>query len=590
MSLELNPNLNRLGLSGGSFGKTKRTGTGISQTTAKNLQSGTAASSTSHYKLGTSRSGVRGQFATKGLNKANYQNLVREHNRNYSPSSSVSSTGSMAYTQSLFGVQQQNSTANFVNSLQVGMQVGKQAYSLLNQLGVIKGSSSSTSTSNSTSLDNAMASLSGNGSVSDNSGFISKMSSCQDSVSLRGAISNAKSELSNMQGMTNYYETSATNAQNSMSTFEKNVDTAEDTLKEAKNNVGTANQTVKGSEQKRDNCLNQLSKADAAYGQKEAAYAQAHDAHETATAKLNTATNAQSRAQTAYDNAKATLDSTPKTITDSNGNQVENPAYQQAKTACEQAKTELDKANQAKEEATKTEQQTKEAETKANQEKEEAYSKLTDTKEDLEQAQTQLDGAIEKQGKAEDAQNVAQEKYQQATTTLESAESAVEQAKVHKKNVERLQSAIKSEESRLTKLEEKEQKQYDKYDKKAQNGIDKNTQRAADLFSGKLGTNRDGGNDADTVDTSRERRLSNKMERTNDKTKQNIARRNAYQSSVDERAFIDDKIRNSAADFKISGQSYRAITTPSGQNLYYRDSEMISEEEYNKMKAGGAGM
>lgn len=579
MAVNLNPNLKKAGLTGGL-----KTGTGISKkNVAMNLKSNAAHSaSLFSLKSGGRSNFVSGQFVTKGLNNAKYHNAyITSHNRNWSPSSSgISSSYSNLYTNGMSA--QQYTTSNFLNSAQMGMQIGSQIFSMMNNIGLFNTNSSSGTGSASQSLDNAMSSLTGGGSVSDSSGYISKMSSCQDSVSLRGSISEAKSELTNMQGSLGTYEEASTNAQNNMETFENNVKTAESGLKEAKQNVSTATNTVNAREQNRDNCLNKVSKADAAYGKKETAYAQAHDAHTTATAKLQSATAAVSQ-------AKATLASTPEKI-EIDGVQVDNPAYKTAKA-------ELEQANQAEQKAKQAETKAADAEEKAQTEKEEAYNNLQETKaavdtakEELETAQEQLDDAKEKQKDAETAQNEANEKYNDAKTQLESAESAVEQYKTQQKNIEKLKKAIKKQEERLAKLEKNEQKNYNKYNQKAQKGIDKNNTLNALQFSGTQGKNSSGGNEINEIDTRKENRLSDRMERTNDKTKQSQARRNAYQSSVDEKAYIDDKLKNSAANFTVSGQHYRKITTPSGQTLYYRDNQMISEEEYNQIETGGAGL
>ncbi len=586
MSLDFNPQLKKYGVGlGGNFGSSK-SNSGVSSQAKRNLGSSTSATKSSAYSLSGRRTSgfVAGQHVTKGSNKYNYENQRAALNsRTYTPSSSYSGVSASYGTFVNPYSSGTSKAANFFNSLNIGMPIGEQAYGFLNKLGVIGGSNNTVqNTSNSAALDSAMTSLTAGGSVSTtgSSGLISAMSNCDDSVSLRGALSNAKSELYNMQGMTSIYEGYATEAQNNMGTFKSNVDTAEKGVSTANQTLGTANQTVKATTENRDNCLNAVKKADSQYGTAVEKYTQAHDAHTTAKADYQTAQSTTSRAQSAFSQAEAKFNSTPEYIKDSNGNQVKNPQYEPAKRAKEEAEAQLNQAKQAEAQAKTKMEQAAQAETKAETDKTEAYKNLGDKKSEvdaaegkLKTAQQQKDKAEEAKGQAEDGVLAAQERLQQATTARDSAESAVEKAKVHKKEVEKLEKAIKKQTSRLAKLEEKEQKEYNKYDKKAQDGIYINTERNNQIDY------------SDGVNTGKERRLSRKMEKTNDKTQQNIARRNAYSSSVDEKAFIDNALRNNPADFKDTGGSmYRKITTPSGQQLFYMNNQMISEEEYEKMQ------
>lgn len=589
MSLEFNKNLNKPGLSG-SFGAKKKS-TGVSSQAARNLASGTAANKTSLFSLkGTRKNNfVAGQSFKADINKYNYQGMRASLNsRSYTPSSAD-------YTSS-FSMPNQININSGNNAFMKGQIIGgiiNNTFGLLNEIGVFDnlkgGGNVGGANTNGSNIDAALGSLTGrsvSGAGTGVSGVISGMESATDSATLRSAIGEARGEYTNLSGMSGIYQDAATKAESSMNSLETGCDKAEKGVDTAKGELGKANQTTKALTQTRDNAKNAVSKADSAYGQAVDKYTQAHDTHTTAKTNHSNAQAATSRAQASYDQAQATLNSTPETIPDANGNPVKNPAYAQAETAFKNAKTQLEQAKQAEKNAKAELDSAADAEAAAEKAKTEAYNNLGDKKaavdaaeEKLTKAQENLDNAKEKEGAAKNALNIAEENYTQATTILQSAESAVEQFKVHKKNVETLKKAIEKQETRLSKLEEKEQDKYDKYDEKAQKGIEKNENRNAEIFSGNLGRN--GNNDPDTVDTFRERMASNRMERTNDRVKNNLNKRDAYASNVSDTQYIQEQARNGKADFIVGGQKYQKLTTPSGSEVYCRDGSIISEEEYN---------
>ena len=76
------------------------------------------------------------------------------------------------------------------------------------------------------------------------------------------------------------------------------------------------------------------------------------------------------------------------------------------------------------------------------------------------------------------------------------------------------------------------------------------------------------------------------MERTNENVEENLNKRNAYSTSVSETQYIKEQLDNGPIDFTSGGQKYRHITTPAGNEVYYKDNQLISEEEY-KIAAQG---
>ncbi len=580
MALDFGGKLNRPGLNG-SFGASKKT-TGVSSQAAKNLASSSAAHSSSVFSLKGSRKAnwVPGQSVRGDTSKYNYQNMrARMNSRSYSPRSVGGDYGHSFGGGTV-------TVNNGGNGLMKGMMIGQivlGGLNMLDQMGVFNKvggnqqvSTTQTTTTNTNQLDSSMNSLSGPGGTGAGANVastISGMENATDSTTLRAAIGDARGQLTTMNGMTGIYETAATTAQNSMDGFKENVGTTKDSLKTANSNLGTAKNSVNGAKQGRDNMLNAVTKLDAEYGAAVQKYSQAHDTHMTAKANHENAKNTLSRATDALNQAEQTLANTQETITDANGNQVTNPAYTQAKQAVANAEIKKQQAEAAEEKAQAEVDRAAAAEDAAKEAKEQAFEKLGDKKEDvrkaeaqLDKAQKTLDNAVEKQGQAQDQVNIATENYEQAQVILESAKSAVTQLKEHKQDVEKLSGEIDKQQRRLERLENNEIKKYNKFDQRAQDGIDDNTTRQNSI---------DG-----EVDSRGERRTVRKMEKTNQRVANDIARRNEYADEVSDTQFIRQQAETGLADFSVSGQKYQKLTTPSGAEVYCRDGQVISEEEY----------
>ncbi len=582
-------NLNVPGM-GGGLNHTRRS-SGVSSQATRNLGRSTSAGPSSHFQLNGRRSTgfVAGEFTTKGSNRYNYNRQRAYFNsrgatstREYTPSYGMNMNSSIMMPNMY--APQSNSSTNFLNSMGIGMQIGKEAFNFLNNIGVIKMNNGDNNVSNSNVLTRAMDALTGSsgGGGSEISGAISKMENCNDSASLRGAIAEANGQLYNMEGMTSILQADADKATTGKETFENNYDDAEKGVKTAQNQLGIADQNVKGAKAGRDNALNEVSKADSKYGEAVKTYTEAHDAHIEAKTNYTSAQNATARAEAGLKSAEATLASTPEYITDGNGNRIKNdPAHAQAEAAVKEAEQQLQQAKQEEDKAKSAMEAAAQKETNAAKAKQEAYDNLGDKKAAVDTAEKQLktqqdrlDTAKTNQGKAADNLVNAQDKLSTATQILNSAESAIEKFKVHQKNVTKLKEAINKQNRRLGELEQREQKQYDKYDEKAQRGIDKNNARQQNI-------------DGD-VDTRGERRTVRSMDRTNDRVEANLQRRNSYAGNVSDSQWIKETLMKQTPTV-ISGEQYRTGTTPSGQTVFYRGNMPISEEEYNKA-VQGAGL
>lgn len=578
MSIELRktykPGLN------GSFGNTRKT-SGVSSQATKNLANASAANkSTSISFRGNNKvNWVAGTNNAKNKFNVNYKEERAKYNaRSYTPSG-PSHYGRSIDTQT-FTINNGN------NSYTTGQIVGSifgSAISIADKLGAFDAlKNNNTKTPTATEQLNTFLSANQNvSSTSDVSGYISSMESATDSMSLRSALSEASGQLSSLNAQTNMYTSLSQEASNAVSGLEESVSTAEKDVSDKKNLVGQLSSTVTARERNRDNAINSVRSLDSSYAESLEKYSQAHDARVTAETNYSNAQAATSRAQTSFSQAEATLNSTPKEVPDANGNMVPNPKYEQAKIAYENAKTQLENAKEAESQAKDKLDQAKTNEENALKEKETAFEKLGDAKEavkaaekDVTTAQEQLDKSKEAQGNAQNDYNIATESYQEALRVQESNDSIIEQCKNHTKMVKELSESIEKQQKRLTKLEAEEEKKYDKYDEKINNGIDKNKKRNAEI--------------GNTVDSPKDERLSNRMDRTNQKVENNIHLRDQYDPSVKETNFIKNKLANGSIDFTLSGQNYRKFTTPSGAEVYYRDNTVISAEEYEQaQKAAG---
>ena len=153
---------------------------------------------------------------------------------------------------------------------------------------------------------------------------------------------------------------------------------------------------------------------------------------------------------------------------------------------------------------------------------------------------------------------------------MASANGKIEILKQHNEDVQTLSQSIGKAKTRLAKLEKEEQDDWKKHDEKASKGITKNNERAGNI-------------DGD-VDTAKERRLSRKMERTNDNVEEHLEARDRNTNNVD----LTFVMKQAPVHTDGSG-TYRTGTNPlTGNTVYSRDGQLISEEEFKA--ATGAGM
>lgn len=188
---------------GGGLNNTRKSSSVSSQAT-RNLGRSTSAGTSSSFQLNGRRSPgfVAGEFVSKGSNKLNYS-AQREYfnssgattqTRSYTPSYGMNMNQSIMYP---YGMQA-NSSTNFPNSMRVGMQIGKETFNFLNNIGVINLNKGDTNVSNSNALNNAVNSLGGNSTVSSSSslsGQLSSVGSFSQLNSLEQTVSTKKANM-----------------------------------------------------------------------------------------------------------------------------------------------------------------------------------------------------------------------------------------------------------------------------------------------------------------------------------------------------------------------------------------------------------
>lgn len=555
MALEFNAKLNKPGL-GGSFGKKKTSD--VSSQAARNLASGTAANKTSLFSLKSTKkyNFVAGQSYKSNINKYNYQGMrARFNSRAYTPPSNVSA-GMPAY--SMPNQISINSGNNAYMKGQVIGQIVNGTFSLLNELGIfdgLKGGGNTNSTQGKV-LDDAMRSLGGNSVVQSGgaSGVISSMASATDSATLRGAIGEARGQLTSMDAQTGSLEAASVKAEQNKATLESNVKSAKSDVKEKEQSLKNADNAVDIQTKNRDSKKLALKNADSAYGKASDEYSSAQQVH--ANAKQATA-----QAEQGLANAQAALNAIPNT--------PENAAQRAA------AQRAVDAAEQRLENAKAEEQKAADAENKAKEAKEKAYNELGEAKtavdnaeKDLKDAQSKLDKAKDAQAKAAKDLKESETKLDKAEQELQSAEGAIEKFKQHKKNVSELQKAIEKGQQRLIKLEQEEQESFEKLTEKINAGVAKNEKRSNSIDTS------DGMNIA-------ERFRSMRMDRTNKKSEARLQEKEALSANVSDTQYIQEQTKIGNADFTVNGQKYQKLTTPSGNEVYCKDGKVISEEEYN---------
>ena len=140
--------------------------------------------------------------------------------------------------------------------------------------------------------------------------------------------------------------------------------------------------------------------------------------------------------------------------------------------------------------------------------------------------------------------------------------------KAHQQDVKTLQSEIEKQRERLTKLENQEQKDWQKNDTKASKGLAKNDKREKNIHG--------------EVDTARERRLSGKIDRTNDKVSSALNHRDSKTALVDQ-TYVSNVLTKKPPFKTVNGQKYYMGTNPTTNNMVYaRDGQLISKEDFEK--------
>lgn len=556
MSVDLSK-LNRPGMAS-SFGSASRARSGISSQATRNLANSSAAGRTSLFSLksGPKTNWVAGQQVSRDTSKYNYQGIRQRLN-----SGQVRRSGFYAASATRVATNT-NFTIDNNSAYQKGMvaaQIIGGAFSMLNKFGVFGGSDSSAPVSNSKALDTAMNSLgvintASTVSSSAASSAIASMSNATDSASLRTAIASASNQLTSMDAQTGALETQAYNAEQNKATLESNVKNAKEDVKDKKQSLSNANNAVDIKTKNRDSKKLALENANSAYGKASAEYSKTQEAHTQAKAAVTSAEQNLASAESAL---RAL---TPRTAE----NAVQ---YDAAQKAVETAKEKLNTAKEEERKAADAENKAKEAKDKAYQEVGNAKTAVDKADQELKTAEKELDDAKKKQTEAEKALKESEEKLAKAEQELQSAEGAIEKFKQHKEDVQELQKAIEKEQERLGELEEKEQEKYTDLTNSVNAGAAKNEKRDEKLEKGNVLF---------------ENMISRRMDKTNQKMREDLDEKNAIQGNVNDTKYIRETLMKQPPDKTIGNMQFRKGVTPSGQEVYYRDSLPISKEEYEK--------
>ena len=75
---------------------------------------------------------------------------------------------------------------------------------------------------------------------------------------------------------------------------------------------------------------------------------------------------------------------------------------------------------------------------------------------------------------------------------------------------------------------------------------------------------------------------ANRMEKTNEKNEERLREKAGLEGNVNDTQYIKETLMKQAPDATIGSSQYRKGTTPSGQEVYYRDSLPITKDEYEK--------
>lgn len=546
--------LNKAGLGASSFGARKTTGTSAQAT--RNLQNSTVATKSSlfSFKGSPKTNWVPGQHVSKGQHQYNYQGMRASLNG----ASGARRTYAPAFHGPVGNAGMPNVKVN--NDMAKGFMTGQaimMGMGLLNQLGVLGGGSGVSASSLGDKLSNALGSLGGGSSAGTAvASTISSMENATDSATLRSALAEASGQLSSLNAQTSGLETAAEDAKKNIDGLKSDVKTKEKGLKDANQTLKNANSNVDIAKTAKDSAQNKLENANNDYREASQAHTQA---------KANTATK-----QTALNQAEATLKATPEYVKDADGNLVKNdPAYSNALEARDKAKEELEQAKTDEKAAADAESKAKDVQNQASAEAKDAAQKLKD-------AEDKLDKAEKAKESAEKAKTKAEEELKNAEEALNKAEGAIEKLKEHEEDVKDLSKAITKQQERLQKMEKEENEDYNKLTDKINSSSDKNAKRAA-----KIDTS-DGMNLIEKI-------RHNRMERTNEKNERRLDEKENLSPLVQDNNFIKDLLAGKhGAPTVVNGENFYTGTTPSGQTVFYRGNQPISEEEFKA--ATGVGV
>ena len=550
MSIDGRLKLNMPGIGGGL---NTRKSSNVSSQATRNLGRSSNATSGTHFSLNSKRSPgfVEGQFVSKGSNKLNYSTQRAALNsrsgnvsstRTYTPAySNMSMNGSIMYPQ-----QQTNSTSNFFNSLNMGMQIGMQTVNFLDNIGVLNlnssndVSSNNTVKSNSSTLNQALNSLTGSPSSGGSgvSGIISNMSGCSDSASLRQAISNAETQLSSLSYVkTDQAKSDYNTAKDKVTNLEKDIKTKEKDVDAKEEAVSRADQTVQTATTKRDVAKQGL---------------------QNAMTKNTKCTQAYAEAKANLTQAQTTAENTPKTITVTNPDgtttqKPNEPAYTNAQNALKQAE--------------KAEQEAKKQLEMSEQEVKDMEEQCKTAEETLKSEEKKLDEAKTKQTEAKETLEAAQKELDEAKADLDKQKEAVEKFETDEKNYNKLEKEIEKQKERLTKLEKEEQKEYNKLGDKINNKANQVNNRAIDPS--------DGMSLSEKIKQRKNERDERKIDKLADEKSQladNVAKTNIL---ADNSNVIQGK----------NGEELRTGQLPSGKTVYFIGNREVNQTEFEAAKA-----
>lgn len=553
---------------------------GTSRQATVKLTNSVGANKTSNYSLksGPKTNYVAGQSVSKSAAKYDYTGVRQRlngvgNNNGVFATRGISSSANVARNLNI-----QTGQSNAFTAGQVIGQTLSMGISLLNQLGVIGGSKGSQGTSNNKQLDNAFGDLGAQGTASTlNSGIsdsISGMTSANDSAALRSAISSASGQLSSLEGQANELNKAKEDAEGKVSDLETKEKSAETSYKQAESNLSKTNQKVQAKKQLQESKQAGVDKAKQDYDKASGDYDKKVAAYDEAESKYQVAKNNTAAAETNLTSAKNALNALgPRT--DKNAAQ-----YDAAQAKVKEAETKLNEAKQAESKAKTTMDNAKNAKDAAKQVKDSnkqavanAEKELNAAKKELETANKDLKEAEAEQKKAKEEVDTAKENYDKAKQAVEDNNGIIEKAKVNEQNIKELKSEIASQQKRLTKLEEKEIKQFDAAGKT----IDKNNAKS---------------DHSDTTISSsgktKNKFTINNMESRNAENADALKQRSALSSKVSDTSYIHDTLwadkDPKAEKFENGNATYRKGTAPSGETVYYRDKDVISQEEFNRIK------